>query len=85
MRTRRSVAALALLATLTFLPASTLASGASAMATGGGWFLFNGTIPMQFGFSAVVRADGSAVGSFHHFYTDDVGDYEFWGTLTCLT
>jgi hypothetical protein len=85
MRTKRSLAALALLATITFGPTSAFAAGAGAKVTGGGWFLFASTIPMQFGFSAVVRPDGSAVGSFHHFYTDDVGDYEFWGTLTCLT
>jgi hypothetical protein len=79
------VPVLALLATLAFLPAATLASGAGARVTGGGWFLFNGTIPMQFGFSAVVRSDGAAVGFFHHSYSDSGFSYEFWGTLTCLT
>jgi hypothetical protein len=52
--------------------------------TGGGSFLFGGSIPMQFGFSAVQRGDGTAVGSFHHFYSDGGFSYEFWGTLTCL-
>ena len=85
MRMKRSVAALALLATLAFGPATTLAAGAGATVTGGGWFLFAGSIPMQFGFSAVLRGDGSAAGSFHHFYSDGGFTYEFWGTLTCLT
>ena len=84
MRTKRSIAALALLAMLIW-PTSSLAAGASARVTGGGWFLFGGSIPIQFGFSAVLRPDGSAVGSFHHAYTDSDGFYEFWGALTCLT
>ena len=85
MRTRKLVAPLALLATLALWPSATLGAGSPANVTGGGSFLFAGTIPMQFGFSAVVGADGSAAGAFHHFYTDDVGTYEFWGRVTCLT
>lgn len=84
MRTKRPIAVLALLAMLVW-PTSSLAAGASARVTGGGWFLFGGSIPMQFGFSAVLRPDGPAVGSFHHSYSDGTFAYEFWGTLTCLT
>lgn len=85
MRIRRSAATLALLATVALSPASTLAAGASVSVTGGGSFLFGGSIPMQFSLSAVLRSDGSAAGSFHHFYSDGGFEYEFWGTLTCLT
>jgi hypothetical protein len=83
-RISKVVALLALGAMLALAPASTLAGGTTKV-TGGGWFLFNGTIPMQFGFAALVKPDGSAVGSFHHAYTDDVGSYEFFGTVTCVT
>lgn len=38
---------------------------------------------MQFSFSAVQHADGSASGSFHHFYVSDGFTYDFWGTVTC--
>jgi hypothetical protein len=85
MNLRKTAVGLALLITLALGPASTLAAGSAASVTGGGWFLFGGSIPMQFSFSAVVKADGSTAGSFHHFYTDDVGTYEFWGEVTCLT
>ena len=85
MKLRKTAVGLALLVTLALGPASTLAAGSAANVTGGGWFLFGGSIPMQFSFSAVVKADGSTAGSFHHFYTDDVGTYEFWGEVTCLT
>ena len=84
MRTKRTLATLALLVTVALSPSSTLAAG-GAKVTGGGWFLFGGTIPMQFGFSAVVLGNGSAAGSFHHFYTDSEGTYEMWGTVTCVT
>jgi hypothetical protein len=84
MRITRTVASLTLAATL-LLPASSLAAGVGARVTGGGSILFGGSIPMQFGFSAVVLPDSSATGSFHHAYTDDVGSYQFFGTLTCLS
>ena len=83
MRISRLVALLALLAAVVLSPASALAG--TAKVSGGGSFLFAGAIPMQFGFSAVVRPDGSAVGSFHHAYSDDVGSYQFFGTVTCVT
>jgi hypothetical protein len=66
-------------------PSTALARGTDARVTGGGSFLFAGTIPMQFGFSAIVHADGSASGSFHHAYFDGTFTYDFWGTVTCLT
>ena len=84
MRTRRLAIGLGLTIALLYSPLLARAGGASAIVTGGGSFLFAGTIPMQFGFGAVQRGDGSAVGSFHHAYTDDVASYQFFGTLTCL-
>jgi hypothetical protein len=85
MRITKSVALLVLLATLVLGPSTAVAGGASAQVTGGGSFLFAGSIPMQFGFAAVVHADGSASGSFHHAYFDGTFTYDFWGTVTCLS
>ena len=84
MRIKRFVARFVLLATMALVPSTALAAGAPERVTGGGWFLFGGSIPMQFSFSGVQHADGSASGSFHHAYTDDVGSYQFFGTVTCL-
>jgi hypothetical protein len=84
MRIPKLVALLVLLATLAVSPMVALGAGVGAALTGGGWFLFADSIPMQFGFAAVQRPNGSAVGSFHHFYSDGGFDYGFWGTLTCL-
>ena len=84
MRTRSRIASLAMLLTVVLGPASAFAAGAGEKVSGGGSFLFAGSIPMQFGFSAVILPDGSATGSFHHAYTDDVASYQFIGTVTCL-
>jgi hypothetical protein len=84
MRKPKRIALLTLLITLTMTPVAALGAGAGAVVSGGGWFQFGGAIPMQFGFVAVERPDGSAAGSFHHFYSDGGFDYRFWGTLTCL-
>ena len=83
MRIPRAVAAAAIGLSIATAPALA-AAGTAQTVTGGGWFLFAGSIPMQFGFSGVLQPNGSASGSFHHFYTDDVGTYEMWGTVTCL-
>jgi len=69
---------------LSIAAAPTLAVATPHTVTGGGWFLYAGSISMQFGFSGVLEPNGSASGSFHHFYTDDVGTYEMWGDVTCL-
>ena len=73
-----------MLAALLVGPGSALAAGVNARVTGGGTFLFGGSLPMQFSFSGIVRADGSATGSFHHAYADEVGSYQFFGKVTCL-
>jgi hypothetical protein len=83
MRLRRLPALLVLTALLTASPVE--AANGAPRATGGGWFLYADSIPMQFGFSAVQHADGSASGSFHHFYEDGGFTYDFWGTVTCVT
>ena len=57
----------------------------SAAATGGGHFLFSGFLDVQFGFSAVAKADGSAQGSFHQSYTLEGLTTSYWGTVTCLS
>jgi len=84
MRVRRLPALLVLTATLAAAP---VAAGASveARAVGGGSFLYAGIIPMQFSFGVARFADGSAAGSFHHFYVADGFTYDFWGAVTCAT
>ena len=69
MRVRRSVIGLILAGSLVGLPGTISANDEVATVTGGGWFLYAGSIPMQFGFSAIQHADGSVSGSFHHSYT----------------
>ena len=84
MRTRRLAAGLGLSLALLSSPLVVHAGGAGVIVAGGGSILFAGTIPMQFGFSAIQRGDGTTAGSFHHAYTDDVGSYQFFGKVTCL-
>ena len=88
MLIRRLPALLVLAATLATTPASAAGAGLEGRTTGGGSFLFLGAtpnIPMQFSFAAVAHENGSASGSFHHFYVADGFTYEFWGTVTCVT
>jgi hypothetical protein len=69
-------------------PASAAGANGEPRTVGGGSFLFVGAtpnIPMQFSFAAVAHANGSASGSFHHFYEDGGFVYEFWGEVTCVT
>jgi hypothetical protein len=84
MRIRRSAIGLGLVLSLLCAPLSAQAGGAGAIVTGGGSFLFAGAIPMQFGFAAIQRGDGTVAGSFHHAYTDDVASYQFFGKVTCI-
>jgi len=85
MRIHRILVQLALIASLVATPSAVAGASQPSAVTGGGWFLFAGSIPMQFGFSAVARSDGSASGSFHHFYVADGFTYDFWGSVTCAT
>jgi hypothetical protein len=85
MRIRLLLTQLGLLVSLLATPSAAAGGSPPSLVTGGGWFLYADSIPMQFGFSAVVRGDGSATGSFHHFYTADGFTYDFWGTVTCTT
>ena len=85
MRYRRISAVLVLAAMLATAPSSAAGANGEARTVGGGSFLFAGVIPMQFSFAAVAHANGSASGSFHHFYADGGFSYEFWGEVTCVT
>ncbi|HKY50759.1 MAG TPA: hypothetical protein VJP45_05835, partial [Candidatus Limnocylindria bacterium] len=68
--TRRTSVVLSVLASIAILAAPVAADdGIGAAATGGGHFLFQGFLDVQFGFSAVAKADGTAQGSFHQSYT----------------
>ena len=84
MRVRRSILSVLLAGSLFAIPVAAAADDAAVTVTGGGWFLFAGTIPMQFGFSAVLHGDGRATGSFHHAYEADGLYVNYWGRLTCL-
>jgi hypothetical protein len=85
MRIRRILLHLTLAMSLIAVPSIATARSEVSTVTGGGWFLYADTIPMQFGFAAVSNADGSATGSFHHFYADGGFTYDFWGSVTCVT
>jgi len=85
MRIRRFPALLILGAVVMAAPSAAAGTSGLSRATGGGSFLYAGTIPMQFSFSAVQNPDGSASGSFHHFYVSDGFTYDFYGTVTCVT
>jgi hypothetical protein len=61
------------------------ADGVSAAANGGGHFNFSGVLDVQFGFSAVAKADGGAQGSFHQSYTLEGLTTSYWGTVTCMS
>jgi hypothetical protein len=59
--------------------------GVSASATGGGHYLLQGALDVQFAFSAIQNANGEVTGHFHH--TLDAGGGEtidFSGRVTCL-
>jgi len=83
---RRLGVLVTVLASIAILAGTVSASdGVSAAANGGGHFLFSGVLDVQFGFSAVARADGSAQGSFHQSYTLEGLTTSYWGTVTCLS
>ena len=85
-RVRRSLTAVvSLVAAVAILAGTVAASEETSAATGGGHFLFSGTLDVQFGFSAVANADGSAQGSFHQSYTQAGLTTTYWGTVTCLS
>ena len=75
----------ALLALTLLLAAPASAANGAPHTTGGGSFLFAGTIPMQFGLSAVQLPNGNAAGSFHHSYVNDGFTYNLFGTVTCVS
>jgi len=78
--------AVSLLASIAILAGTVSASeGTTGAATGGGHFLFGGFLDVQYGFSAVTSADGSAQGSFHQSYTLEGRTTSYWGTVTCLS
>lgn len=83
---RRLGIAGSVLASFAILAGSVAADeGVARAATGGGHFLFSGFLDVQFGFSAVAKADGTAQGSFHQSYTLDGLTTTYWGTVTCLS
>jgi hypothetical protein len=84
--TRRLSALVTVLASIAILAGTVAASeGVDRAASGGGHFLFSGFLDVQFGFSAVAMADGSAQGSFHQSYTLEGQTTSYWGTVTCLS
>ena len=85
MRVRQALINLALVLLLMAMPATVAAGSRPVTVTGGGWFLFGDAVPIQFGFGALVRGDGSVSGSFHQAYEVDGLYVRYWGSLTCLT
>ena len=59
--------------------------GVVTRATGGGRYLLASLYDVQFSFSAVERADGSAAGSFHQSFVADGLLIEFYGEVTCVS
>jgi hypothetical protein len=84
LRLRHSFGAVVLAASLAAMPVLALGD-TGPMMTGGGHFLFAGTIDVTFSFSAVGHPDGSASGSFHHSFTFEGQQVDYWGTVTCLS
>ena len=83
---RRLSVAVTILASIAILAGTVAASeSVTGAATGGGHFLFSGSLDVQFGFTAVAKADGSAQGSFHQSYTLEGQTTSYWGTVTCLS
>jgi hypothetical protein len=83
---RRLSVLVTVLASIAILAGTVAASeDVDRAATGGGHFLFSGFLDVQFGFSAVAKADGSAQGSFHQSYTLEGRTTSYWGTVTCLS
>ena len=80
---RRVAVSVAVAGALACLPLS-VAGQSGPMMTGGGHFLFQGAVDVQFSFSAVQHPDGSASGSFHHSFEFDGHQIDYWGTVTCL-
>ena len=73
--------------TLALVVAGAQPSAAAAVtgsARGAGTFLYAGTVPMDFAFWAVGRADGSASGTFRHTFVFGGSHYEYQGSVTCL-
>lgn len=85
-RIRRSLTvAVSVVGAVAILTGTVAASEETSAATGGGHFLFGGTLDVQFDFGAVAKADGSAQGSFHQSYTQAGLTTTYWGTVTCLS
>ena len=61
------------------------AAAVTGSAGGAGTFLYAGTVPMDFAFSAVGRADGSASGTFRHTFVVAGFRYDYQGSVTCLS
>jgi hypothetical protein len=75
---------------ITSLPAAGDASvaagghGIALAATGGGHYLLQNTFDVQFAFSAVQKADGKAMGQFHHKLAAEGVVIDFSGEVTCM-
>jgi hypothetical protein len=83
---RRLSVVVSVLASIAILAGTVSATEAvDRAATGGGHFLFSGFLDVQFGFSAVARADSTAQGSFHQSYTLNGLTTSYWGTVTCMS
>lgn len=58
--------------------------GVLASATGGGHYLLQDALVVQFGFSAIQHASGKVMGQFHHALESGGETADFRGEVTCL-
>ena len=56
-----------------------------ASANGGGHYVLQGVLDVQFAFTALERSDGRSSGSFHQRLVNDGGSIDFRGAVTCVT
>jgi hypothetical protein len=82
VRVMRRFAMVAVLCLSSAAPA--LADEGRGSAAGGGVFLYQGTLPIKFGFAATLHPDGSASGTFHQSYELGGNSYAMWGQVTCM-
>ena len=66
------------------IPAPQASNGISISATGGGHYLLSGVADTKFSFSAVQKADGTAMGQFRMALEDSGFTYDFHAEVTCL-
>ncbi len=63
---------------------SAAGNGVTMSATGGGKYLLQGIVEVQFAFGSLQKADGKAMGRFHQKFEDAGLVVDFSGQVTCM-